>query len=366
MVKRVLIYRLGSLGDTVVALPCFHLIARAFPEAERRVLTNFPTSSREAPLKAVLEGSGLVHGYIHYPLGERRPYALLTLRSEITHWRPEVLVYLTPPRGLHKSWRDFLFFKLCGIPKVIGVPLTLDLHNHRRLPGKDEWEHEAARLARCLGRLGDATVDELQNWDLHLTEGEEAEAVRVLTNWSGGIQFLGVSVGAKIDVKDWGENNWTAVLAPLGRACPDLGLALFGAAAEADRSNRIAEVWPGPTINLCGKLSPRLSAAVLKRAVLYLGHDSGPMHLAVAVNTPCVAVFSARSKPGVWFPYGARHRVLYHQTPCFGCKLDVCIKFDKKCIRAIKPKEVLAVCLDQLATLSATSAHPQEGRTGSG
>ena len=40
--KRVLIYRLGSLGDTLVALPALHLVARAFPDAERRMLTNFP------------------------------------------------------------------------------------------------------------------------------------------------------------------------------------------------------------------------------------------------------------------------------------------------------------------------------------
>ena len=48
--RKVLIYRLGSLGDTVVALPSLHLIARAFPDAERRVLTNFPVSGKEAPI----------------------------------------------------------------------------------------------------------------------------------------------------------------------------------------------------------------------------------------------------------------------------------------------------------------------------
>jgi len=49
-VERVLIYRLGSLGDTVAALPCFHLIERAFPDAERLVLTNVPVSTKAAPL----------------------------------------------------------------------------------------------------------------------------------------------------------------------------------------------------------------------------------------------------------------------------------------------------------------------------
>ena len=45
-VRKVLIYRLGSLGDTVVALPCFHLIERTFPGAERVLLTNFPVHAK--------------------------------------------------------------------------------------------------------------------------------------------------------------------------------------------------------------------------------------------------------------------------------------------------------------------------------
>ncbi|MFM8990095.1 MAG: hypothetical protein ACKOUS_10790, partial [Alphaproteobacteria bacterium] len=61
-VRRVLVFRLGSLGDTVVALPSFHRVARAFPRAERRVLTNVPRSARETDLDAVLGGTDLVHG----------------------------------------------------------------------------------------------------------------------------------------------------------------------------------------------------------------------------------------------------------------------------------------------------------------
>src|SRR6185437_8559669 len=61
-VRRVLVYRLGSLGDTLIALPSFHLIARAFPHAERRLLTNLPVASKAPPAAAVLENTGLIHG----------------------------------------------------------------------------------------------------------------------------------------------------------------------------------------------------------------------------------------------------------------------------------------------------------------
>ena len=71
--QRVVIYRLGSLGDTVVALPCFHKVAKAFPDAERIVLTNVPVSSNAAPVETILGGSGLIHATLAYPIGTRSP-----------------------------------------------------------------------------------------------------------------------------------------------------------------------------------------------------------------------------------------------------------------------------------------------------
>ena len=77
--KRVLIYRLGSLGDTLIALPAFHLIARAFPDAERRLLTNFPVNVKAPPAAAILENTNLIHGYFRYAARTRSPRELLSL-----------------------------------------------------------------------------------------------------------------------------------------------------------------------------------------------------------------------------------------------------------------------------------------------
>jgi len=66
------------------------------------------------------------------------------------------------------------------------------------------------------------------------------------------------------------------------------------------------------------------------------------MHLAASQGVPCIAVFSARDLPGQWFPFGEGHKVLYHRTPCFGCKVWECTEHDKKCIRAITPGEAIA------------------------
>src|SRR6185503_19016932 len=104
--KRVLIYRMGSLGDTVVALPALRMIARAFPQAERKMLTNIPVNVKAPPAAAILEHTGLVHGYIRYAVGTRSPDELLRLWWTLLRWRPDVLVYLGPPRGVQAAKRD--------------------------------------------------------------------------------------------------------------------------------------------------------------------------------------------------------------------------------------------------------------------
>ena len=61
----------------------------------------------------------------------------------------------------------------------------------------------------------------------------------------------------------------------------------------------------------CGAAPPRVSAGLIEGARLFLGNDSGPMHLGASVGTPAVAVFSRHARPGIWFPLGDRHRVFY-------------------------------------------------------
>lgn len=342
--KRVLIYRLGSLGDTLVALPALHLIARAFPDAERRLLTNFPINAKAAPAASILEGSGLVHGYFRYAAGTRSPRELLGVWWQLLRWRPQVLVYLGPARQLDLTNRDAKFFRLCGIPRLIGVPVNEDMRTHRWKESTQALESEGARLVRNLAELGDANLDDPASWDLCLTAQEHARATEALAP-TVNHPLIAVSVGTKVQSKDWGRDNWRALLNRLAALYPDHALALCGAAEESEASEFTAEGWrensPSPIVNLCGVLTPRESAAVLAKARVFVGHDSGPMHLAAAVQTPCVAIFAARNKPRVWFPYGKQHRVLYHQTDCWGCGLETCIVERKKCLTSITVDEVV-------------------------
>ena len=363
--ERVLIYRLGSLGDTLVALPALHLVARAFPNAERRMLTSIPPNAKAPAASAILESTGLVQGYLQYPYATRNPVRLLSLWWSLFRWRPDLLVYMNGSRTASAAKRDETFFRLCGIKAMVGVPTSEDMLRARSLGvssseplAGEMFEHESSRLTRNLSELGDGRLSDPASWDLHLTAKERERALQVLEPL-GGRKFLAVSFGTKNQSNDWQQENWKALLGRLAEIYPDLALVICGAAVEAEMSEFAASGWRehsgNPVLNLCGQLSPRESAAVIGHAVFYLGHDSGPTHLAAAAQTPIVAIYGGRNLPGTWFPYGEQHKVLYHRVSCSGCRLQTCTVEKKRCILSITIEEVLEEVTKRLPA-SAVSA----------
>lgn len=346
--KRILIYRLGSLGDTVVALPCFHQIARAYPDAQRVLLTNVPVHAKAPAAFAVLEHSGLVDGFLRYPIAIRGLKELLALRRELRKFRPDVLVYLTPRRRLRDVLRDAIFFRFCGINKIVGLPLSRAARTNLLDLQTDGCEPEAARLARLMRPLGHIDLNDRGYWELRLTPQEREKAAEALQPVAGR-PLIACSIGTKMQAKDWGAENWRDVLDRLAVELPDHGLVLIGAPEEAALSESAAMGWAARCVQLCGRLTPRESAAVLEDAQLFLGVDSGPMHLAATMNVPCVIVFAARTRPRIWFPWGDRHEILYHQTDCWNCDLETCTVQKKKCLTAISPAAVLAAARRILA-----------------
>jgi ADP-heptose:LPS heptosyltransferase len=314
------------------------------------MLTSIPPMAKASSASTVLQNTGLVHGYFRYMLRTRNLRELIKLWWSIVRWRPQVLVDLSPASGIADARRNSLFFRICGVSRQIGVPLTEDMQKPRLLAWQGEqtagerYEYECSRLVRNIASLGSIDLDSPTNWDLNLTPAELSRAAEVLAP-AGERPIIAVSFGTKNQSNEWGQARWRELLGRLGALYPTHALAVCGAQVEASEAEQTVSEWreksAAPVMNLCGMLTPRESAAVFRRAVIALGHDSGPMHLAAAVQTPCVAVFSARNPAGVWFPYGEKHQVIYHHVDCEKCGLEVCVVEGKKCIYSITVDEVI-------------------------
>lgn len=340
-VERILIYRLGSLGDTIVALPCFHKIAECFPDAERYILTNVPVSSKAAPLESILGNSGLIDGAIVYPLRLRSIRQLWALARQLRLLGASTLIFLMTSRGLLTVYRDIIFFRLCGIKRIVGAPTTHDLDNCREDLATGFIEQECVRLARTLAELGPIDLDSRSNWDLRLTD-QEREAGRSAIAPFDSRPFIAINMGGKAAENHWGEKNWHRLFTELAGTHGDYGLLVVGGADDAACVAEVTRNWPGPVVNACGRLAPRESAAALEHARLFAGHDSGPMHLAASRGVTCIGLFSGINRPRRWHPYGNQH-IIIHRTCLEGIAaigVDEVAKVVRHCLPETKAMQV--------------------------
>ncbi len=364
---KILIYRLGSLGDTVMALPAFHKIRQAYPDADITLLTNSPVANKAAPLASVLGQGYFFNRVLAYPVGTRSPAVLLGLVKQIRELKIDTVVYLAGVRTLKTLaktkltvFRDWLFFKAAGVKNTIGFPSVLPDFELSIDEATGDLEWEAKRLARRVKLLGDIALDDDTYWDLKFTAEEINAADEQLAPLAAGLPFIAASTGTKSHVNDWEEHNWLNLLKQLSPLVPGKQLVMVGGPDEFDLAGRCMEAWGGKGLNLCGQTSPRVSGVILKRAEVFIGHDSGPMHLAAAGGTPCAAVFSARHFPRQWYPRGNFNKIIYHKTDCAGCGLDVCVVQQKKCILSVTADEVIGAVMEILGREKSNNTNIQK------
>ena len=348
--ESILVYRLGSLGDTIIALPTFHAVRRAFPQSRITLLTNKPVSSKAAAVEEVLGRGFFFNELLDYPLGTRNPLVLAGLIWRLRHSRVRTAVNLAAFRSDAVIARDRLFFRVAGVRRFIGFDLQPKDKKATPAPLTGEVEWEAARIARRVSKIREVDLNDPANWDLRLTCDEVSAGESLLRTLPQERPVLAFSTGTKVQAKHWGIEKWAELSKRLAEHFPDWSAVFLGSALEAGEASLCAVPWGERAVNICGKTSPRESAAILERCRLFLGHDSGPMHLAACVGVPCVAVFSARNLPRQWYPRGGESNTIIQRRPdCAGCGLEVCIEQGKRCLNHIGVEEVMEETLRVLS-----------------
>jgi len=121
-----LIFRVGNLGDTVVALPALWTLRTRFPKAKLTLLSNTDRRNRNyLSARDVLPPTGLIDAWIDYPTNAGRMASIssfVALRSAIFRRKFDAVIYLMPRiRSERQIYRDRVFFRFCGIQKILGV-----------------------------------------------------------------------------------------------------------------------------------------------------------------------------------------------------------------------------------------------------
>ncbi|HEY5039913.1 MAG TPA: glycosyltransferase family 9 protein [bacterium] len=154
--------------------------------------------------------------------------------------------------------------------------------------------------------------------------------------------WIGIGPGSNQPAKIWPKDRYKEVVSQL-ISKHDVWPVVFGGKEDKFLGDELLAGWKRG-YNFAGLLPVRLAGLAFERCQIYLGNDTGTMHLAASVGIPCVAIFSSHNYPGKWYPYGSNHHVFYKHVDCEGCGLVECIEEKMKCILSIQPKEVLKAC----------------------
>lgn len=349
-VNKLLIYRFGQIGDTIIALPSLWLLREWYPKAHFTLLSEIPLSGSSLPPEQVLPREGLIQEFIKYRSGASCGKLLSLARTALSLRRSQfdAVAYLLPTiRTPRQRRRDAWFFRLAGIKQALGF----DGFPDDAFPKGNEGSlmpvmHEADALLQRLARSGLPEIKAgVGRMDLRITSEERSVADQWWEQHHGAELaprgWFAVCSGSKWSSKQWPAERYLEV----GRKLiEEHGLlpVIFGGGEDRELGRKLISHWRS---GLCaaGELTIRESAALLSQARFYLGNDTGVMHLAAAMGTPCVGVFSAIDWPGRWHPYGKGHQVLRHHVPCAGCLLQDC-KYANECLTGIQVDHVVKAC----------------------
>lgn len=337
--KKVLVFRIGLLGDTIVSLPAFKAIRENFPGAEITLLYNL-TSGAVNPLD-LLAHTDFIDKSIPYVPGSGLS-GFFRLWAKLRSGKYDVAITLPPSmRGRDYLFRDELFFRSAGIRKTIGFNW---LHNAER--ASCTGVHETDRLLSLLSSEGLTVSGEIKLASmLKVGRGDGAiceELFRTeLRNNIDGVP-VAFSVGSNMPAKCWPLRSYSLLGEML---ISRLGIlpVIFGGPKEKQAGDALLKDWGGG-INLAGRLSVIQSYYLLKKCRFYIGNDTGVMHLAALAGLKCLALFSARDVDGKWNPYGCGHVVIRKEVSCQGCMLAECLDKQNACLTAISPDQVFDSC----------------------
>ncbi|CAO3429799.1 glycosyltransferase family 9 protein [Azospirillum argentinense] len=272
----------------------------------------FITSNRLGD--AVLSTGLLAH------LSERHPDAALTiacgpLPAPLFRSVPglERLIPM-PKRAWARHWVDL--WRAC-----VGTrwDLVVDLRNSavgRLVLAKRRFFHTRAphlHKVEEIGRvLGLSPPPSPRLW---IDPAAEAEADRLLT---GGTEpFLAIGPTANWTGKEWPADRFadlaTRLTGPGGRLS-GRRVAVLAAGPERERARPVLEALGERAIDLTGRTDPMAAAACVRRAALYIGNDSGLMHIAAAAGTPTVGLFGP-GFPETYGPWGVAARTVISRVP---------------------------------------------------
>jgi heptosyltransferase III len=325
MKKKIVIFRNGSYGDSLVALPCLKLIKLNNENSNIHYLTLQNNDTKFFKPKKLLSKFGL---NFKFTIINKKKLYVINLINYFIQNKFDEMYYLKeePTCFIFKNTNKFftkinifiekVFLKILFIKKIIG----LEYKNFTNTPFQ---EKESLRLIK---RFYLNLVDENQIIDLITIRDRLKKKSEII-----------LCLGGKFKVKDWGLVNWATLIELIIKYKKNQKFLIIGNGEnEKNKAKYLLKVFPNNCQSFINQPFDKLIKAVSKSKI-YIGHDTANMHLSAILGLKTISIFSSRETKGKWFPIGLNHLNYYKDIACSNCKLTDFCTYNKKCINSFKP-----------------------------
>ena len=326
--QKILIIKLRYIGDVLLATPTVRAIKAARPDVRVTMMVNRGTED-------VLSGNPDLDEVIVLDKGSLTEQSRLV--AGLRRRRFDLVIDLTDgDRSAFLSWTS-------GAPVRIGFNDEDRWRGHyytQVIQSEPGVRHRIDRDLEALKPLSiQASSKDPQLW---LTPEEENSADRLLDQLGvhGSQSMVILQPGARYWFKAWPLERY-AELADRLTSQHGCRVLIGGSDQDIEPAQQIRQMAKSSPINAAGRTTIKQFAAIVKKSALFVGSDSGAMHIASAVGTPVVALFGP-SNPREWGPRGGAVEVLYKELDCRSCFHPTCIRGEENCMRLITVDEVMS------------------------
>ncbi len=332
-IKKILLIRLRRIGDVILTTPAISALRQGIPAASISYII-------EEPYRELVEGNPNLNNIIVLEKKQNLKDFFRLIRL-IRKEKYEVAL------DFHGGPRASLITFLSRAKLKVGYRIKYKNFIYNiKLPRRPKEGHfhsveNHINLVKALG----VDVKSLPPLFLPKAQKNEVEKVKKFLeeNSLEGSKIIAIHISAGNAFRSWGVDNIVQLTDLLSQR-PDVKIVLVGTSEDQEAEEEILKKSKASLLSLVGRLNLREVKELISGSSLFVGPDSGPMHIAASTSTPIVALFGP-TLPSNFAPWQAKAFVVEKELDCRPCKQRNCVSEDFRCLQSIEPEEVYQACL---------------------
>jgi heptosyltransferase-3 len=339
-IRNILVIKLRYLGDVVLTSQVFESLRYYYPQASITALVNKGTESMLTENPS-LDNILVLERFRNLAFDMLKQVQLI-LKLRRFHF--DLALELTSnDRGAFMSFLSGARKRLGYLPKEIKRFDRRLLFTDFVLPRAGE--HIVDRHLKMIEYLGHKPLN--RESSLHWSKTDEALCRQIVSEKGHSLDdsYVVLHPILRAKFRAWSIEGYAAMCDYIYKKWNIKTLIICGKDKdEVEFVDKILELTEESCIHLGGRLSLKQTIVLIANATLFIGVDSGPMHMAAAVRTPIIAIFGPQNYIQ-WGPYGEGHTVIQKTWDCVPCVRNGCNDNGaiSRCLEELSIKEVIEV-----------------------